>query len=801
MTIRKTPTFCALCISRCGAIATVDDGRFVSLEADPAHPTGQALCVKGKAAPELVYHPDRLTHPLRRTRPKGDPDPGWERIGWDEALGEVARRLRALASEHGAESVAFSCASPSTSALSDSVDWIERLRRAFGSPNFVISMELCGWGRYLASLYTFGTSVPGVYLPDLENAGCILYWGYNPSVARLSHATATVAALGRGAKLVVVDPRRAGLAHRAHHWLRVRPGTDAALALAIAHVMLERGWFDEPFVRRWTNGPLLVRDDDGRLLRERDLTPGGAENRYVAWNRASARPVVYDPATGRYETADDGSLALFGEVEVRAGSGTVRCRPVLHAAADACRRTDPSAAAAITGVPAEEIERAAHTLWASRPVAYYAWSGIEQHADATQIVRAVAQLYALTGSLDARGGNVLFPSVPTNAVDGAELLPEAQRRKALGVAERPLGPARFEFVTTDDFYTAALEAHPYRARALVSFGSNMVIAHPDSERGRRALSALDFYVHTDLFMNPSAQLADVVLPAASAFEAEGLRVGFDVSEDAQSLVQLRRPVAARRGEARSDVEIVFGIADRLGLGRHFWGGDVDAGHRHVLAPSGVELETLRAHPEGVRVPLVTRHRKFAEERDGVPRGFETPSRRIELYSETFLEQGYPPLPEFREPPMSPRARADLAQRYPLVLTSAKSTWYCESQQRGLPSLRRRAPDPVVELHPDTARARGVADGDWVSIATPGGSVRARAKLDADLDPGVVCGQHGWWQACEEIGAPAYPPYGDGSANLNLVLRHRPSDEVSGSPPLRSSLCEVKRLGVDDVATR
>ncbi|TMM32936.1 MAG: molybdopterin oxidoreductase, partial [Actinobacteria bacterium] len=148
-------------------------------------------------------------------------------------LDTIAARLLALAREHGPESVVFSTTSPSTSAMSDAVDWLNRLRRAFGSPNLCTYMELCGWGRYLASVYTYGEAVPGAYLPDLDHAGCILYWGYNPSVARLAHATGTVAALRRGAKLVVVDPRKAGLAGRADHWLRVRPGTDGALALAL----------------------------------------------------------------------------------------------------------------------------------------------------------------------------------------------------------------------------------------------------------------------------------------------------------------------------------------------------------------------------------------------------------------------------------------------------------------------------------------------------------------------------------------------------------------------------------------
>lgn len=115
-TRESVPTYCALCVSRCGARAVVQDGRLVSLEADPSHPTGGALCIKGKAAPELVYHPERLLTPLKRTRPKEDPDPGWQAISWDEALDTVAARLLELSRRFGPEVVAFSMASPSTSA-------------------------------------------------------------------------------------------------------------------------------------------------------------------------------------------------------------------------------------------------------------------------------------------------------------------------------------------------------------------------------------------------------------------------------------------------------------------------------------------------------------------------------------------------------------------------------------------------------------------------------------------------------------------------------------------------------------
>src|SRR5205809_6146705 len=184
--VERIQTYCALCVSRCGAIAVVEDGRFARLEPDPTHPTGQALCAKGRAAPELVYHPERLTHPLRRTRPKGDPDPGWERIGWDEALNLTAAAMRQAAEQHGPASVAFTLSSPSTTAIGDSSGFIQRLANAFGTPNAAISLDVCGWGRAFATRFTYGvgsvgTGGAGGAMPDIANSGCMILWGYNPS--------------------------------------------------------------------------------------------------------------------------------------------------------------------------------------------------------------------------------------------------------------------------------------------------------------------------------------------------------------------------------------------------------------------------------------------------------------------------------------------------------------------------------------------------------------------------------------------------------------------------------------------
>jgi len=131
-TSHRVPAFCPLCASRCGCEAVVEDGRLLAIEPDPAHPTGKALCAKGRASPALVEAPDRLLYPVRRTRPKGEPDPGWRRISWAEALDETAAAMRRIASESGPEAVAFAVTTSSGTAISDAQPWVDRLINAFG---------------------------------------------------------------------------------------------------------------------------------------------------------------------------------------------------------------------------------------------------------------------------------------------------------------------------------------------------------------------------------------------------------------------------------------------------------------------------------------------------------------------------------------------------------------------------------------------------------------------------------------------------------------------------------------------
>jgi anaerobic selenocysteine-containing dehydrogenase len=788
MAVQRVPGYCALCRSRCGCLSVVEDGRLTAVEPDPTHPTGRGLCVKGRAAPELVYSADRLLRPRRRTRPKSDPDPGWVEIGWDEALDWTAGQMRRVAAAHGAEAVAFGVTTPSGTAVSDGFAWIVRLLRLFGSPNMIYGNELCAWHRDVVTAYTFGADIG---TPDFARTGCLLLWGHNPSTSFLAQATAAAEAATRGTALVVVDPRRAGLAARADQWLRVRPGTDGALALGLAGVMLAEGWFDRDFVRDWSTGPFLVRDDTGRFLTAAELDGAGPAASYVAWDATRGRPVTYEPRAGRLADASAVPM-LAGRVDCPTHAGSVACRTAFERYAALCREYPPARVEQITGVPAAQLVATARLLWERRPVAYFHWNGLEQHTNASQTVRAISLLYALTGCVDAPGGNVRPTRPAVNDLAPLAHLPAAQRAKAIGLRERPLGPGLLGQVTARDVYRAILEGTPYPVRGLVSFGSNLLLSQPDTGLGRAALAQLDFYVHADLFLTPTAALADVVLPVASAWEREGLRVGFGPTLEGEAHIQLRPPVVAPRGEARSDTWIACELGRRLGLADQLFGGDVDAGHRHHLAPSGVTLEALRAQPGGVRRPLETRYRKYAEPRGDAPPGFETPSRRVEIYAQHFLDQGQDPLPTYVEPAMSPVSRPDLARRYPLVLTSAKVVQFCHSQHRGLPRLRRHSPDPLVELHPTAAAARSVDAGDWVIVETDQGTIRARARLDPSLAPDVVCAQFGWWQACEPLGAAGYPVQGEGSANYNGMIGSDAADPISGSVPLRSYLCEVRR---------
>jgi len=286
---QRIPGYCALCIASCGCISVVENDRLIKVEPNPSHPTGKALCSKGRSAPELVYNEERLLYPLRRTTRKDDPHTEWERISWDQALSTTAQELKRLAAQNGSECVTFSLATSAGTAMQDGYPWVERLRNAFGSPNVVASMELCNFTKEFIYPHTFGVGMP---MADLEHTGCVVLWGHNPSSTWLPHGARVASARARGAKLIVVDPRRIGLAAKADQWLRVRPGSDGALALGIAGILIKEALFDRDFIQNWSNGVFLVRNDNGRMLTGSDLSEGRNATMRVAWDLISSKPVL-----------------------------------------------------------------------------------------------------------------------------------------------------------------------------------------------------------------------------------------------------------------------------------------------------------------------------------------------------------------------------------------------------------------------------------------------------------------------------------------------------------------------------
>ncbi len=728
---------------------------------------------------------------MRRTRPKGDADPGWVRISWDEALAETANRLRQIRRESGAEAVAFGVTTPSGTPMCDSIEWVERFIRLFGSPNTVYGIEVCNWHKDYAHMFTFGCGMPTA---DYARSDLMILWGHNPANVWLSQATAIGDGQARGAKLMVIDPRCTALAARADLWLRVRPGADAALALGLSHLLLAQEGYDEDFVRGWTNAPFLVRDDNGRFLREDDLRPktDSSRNHYLVWDDTKQEIAVYDPAV-EGPTPKAKRFALRGRYRV----GGIACRPAFQHFADACAEYTPERVARITWIPESDIRAAARIIREARSIAYHAWTGVGQHTNATQTERAMATLYALTGSFDVPGGNVVWNRQRVNRVNPPSLLPAEQLEKALGVDERPLGPPAQGWITARDLYKAILEGQPYQVRAMMAFGGNPVVSHGDVGQAEQAFASLEFHVHCDLFETPTTHYADIVLPVNTPWEREGLRIGFEISAEAEELIQLRQRMVPPRGESRSDNDIVFDLAMRMGMEDEFFGGSLEAGWNHILQPLGLDVETLRKRPEGIRRPVAQSYRKYADRLNGEWRGFATETRRVELYSEKLTRHGYAPVPVFVEPADSPVSQ----KRFPYVLSSAKSGYYCHSQHRSLASLRKRSPVPVVEIHPGLAASRNIRDGDWCVVSTRAGSARFEARLNDALDERVLVAEYGWWQACEDLGQPGYPVSGSKTSNFNALISADQLDTLSGSSPFRSVACEVALDPSQDPARR
>ncbi len=236
-------TGCALCYHSCGMEVTVENGRATAVRGQESHPLNKGrLCPKGQAAIEHLYHPDRLKYPLKKV------GGAWTRISWDQAFSEIAEKLSALKSEYGASVVAFFCGSIGVENL-EMASLTHRFKAALGSPNFFSVESICYRMRIRARQITFGK-----YPVEEMDSNLYLLWGHNPSASDFPLALAMEENMKKGARVIVIDPRRLPIADRAEMYLAIRPGTDGALALALMNVIINENLYDREFVEKWTYG-------------------------------------------------------------------------------------------------------------------------------------------------------------------------------------------------------------------------------------------------------------------------------------------------------------------------------------------------------------------------------------------------------------------------------------------------------------------------------------------------------------------------------------------------------------------
>ncbi len=445
----------------------------------------------------------------------------------------------------------------------------------------------------------------------------------------------------------------------------------------------------------------------------------------------------------------------------------------------------PEWATDITWLPADKIRAAARLFAAAKPGLMEWGVAIEQTPNCIQTVRAVSLIPAITGNIDVPGGWVFGMHCLGGVPSLLDTMPLEQQQKRLGYD-------RFKMLCADGaqlpaaHIPAVLQAmrtgEPYPVKAMMVFGDNTLTTYGDTKVVYDSLMALDFLVHADLFMTPTAQLADIVLPAASWPEINEVAGLPTIAGN----VALANQQAVRTHECKSDEEIFVALARRLGL--EHCTEDPEEVYDAQLAAGGSGLSFDELKQVGYYQAEI-KYRKFEET------GFNTPTGKIELYATNLEAWGYDPLPYYQEPPESPVSAPDVAADYPLILTTgARNPFFFNSEHRQLASCRKGARQPVAEIHPDTAAAHGIEDGGWMWIESPRGRIRQLAKLTTGIDAGVIHTEFGWWFP------EADPPdYGVWQSNANVLTSTKPPyDPAMGTYQLRSLLCRVSAVAADEV---
>ncbi|MCR4420810.1 MAG: molybdopterin-dependent oxidoreductase [Clostridia bacterium] len=731
------------CHDQCSILVQVDEeGRITKIRGNRELGNGRFFRGCPDRLPYLIrwlYHPEQLMYPLKRVGSRGENKR--ERISWDQALDEIAEKLREIKARYGPESLALT----EGTYRSDMYGIRSRFLHLFGNPgNIGCPGTICGCNRRALYRALLGTTA---LKDNFDTAKCIVIGGGRTAESGRRRWLAIKERLREGGvKLIVIDPRRTEEARHADIWLQIRPGTDCALFLAWINVIIEERLYDADFVDKWTFG--------------------------------------------------------FDELRRRVAEYT------------------PERVAEITWVPPDKIRAAARMYATNRP-GHFARGVAADHIglNAIRVEEAKVCLRAITGNLRVNGGET--PLGPGPIVNGRMAIrdgflqledkcPPEQRRKQIGsdrfklmtwpayeiinrlYRERygiPLTVSGHDFLSPQPLiWRAILTGQPYPIKAMITWGSNPLLNAANTKLVYQALKSpnLELHVVLEHFLTPTALLADYVLPIASKLEKPTCSTYEDF---APTLECGERPVQPL-GERRSDYDFFRGLAIRLGFGEYFpWASEEELAN-YRLEPLGLTLEEAAAARVIASTELWTY--ETVNPRTGEPTGFATPSGKVELYSKVLEELGYDPLPFYEEPPESPLRTPEIAREYPLILTTGgriRPLFHSEHRQLGI-GMREQHPEPMVEIHPETARELGISDGDWVCVETRRGAIRQRARLTLDIHPRVVNVESHWW-------FPEQPPEDPGlcgvwEANANVLTLDEPDacDPLTGGWALRALLCKV-----------
>ncbi len=672
----------------CGLRVEVEDGVITRVRpGDFPDPADRGACSRGLSSRGMVYHPDRLQYPLKRAGQRGAGQ--WRRVSWDEALADISTGLQEIAGRHGPGSVAWL-----VSALPNLTGSYSRL--ASLTRGTLVDWWGCGDAAGpCADMTTFGHLRGETHLVSEADPRFVIVWGGDPAVTNYHHLRRIVRARRRGARVVVIDPRFTATAARADEHIPIRPGTDAALALAMINVILQEGLRDKRFIAENTVGALLVKRDGGAFLKESEVIPGGRPDVLMIMDEYSGRRQAADTAQAR--PAVNGSYMVSG----------LECAPAFQLLADAVKDYTPEKASRVTDIPADVIRRLAVAYGSHRPASIFRGWGLQRTFHGHLSCRAINTLAAVTGNIN--------PARPPDfALNWQQFL-------------LPGGPT--DVLPVMLLYDAITRSQPQPVKALWCAGRDFVNEMPNMNRVTdEVLRHLQLVVVCDLFMTPSARFADYVLPVTSFYECTDLCT----ASFHHGYLQLQQKAIEPRHECRSDFRIAAELGRKLGFGAFFDRTEeeyleelLSSGH-----PSMKDISLTRLKEGPVMAP-----------RPEPPPRFRTSTRLIEFYAERLKMFGQE-LPAYLEPLES--ARSEKAQAFPLTLITSRSANRMHSGLGRIPGLPGAQSEPTLDISPADARARGIGDGDTVRVFNARGQALLKARLSYRVKPGVVSIAQGWW---------------------------------------------------------